>query len=562
MWNRQSSKSPEIRLIGEGGSTFLPAVIAFQRERGGHITILVGEKADELEDGPNTIVVRNLKRLLISSDPFVRWQLEGRGAPWPTWWNPEKRHLELWGKVFTATEVLTAILREALARAGVGKLALEWRAGCPVNSDFAFRKLLVQTLSGSSQPARIEWIVPEPLIVLALLHELRCLSEGAYLIYDFGGGSFDCSLASIEWREEGTHLTVYAADGHPLLGGMDIDERLRERLGYKDRPHLLRIAKEKVSPTNPRIDLPGGLQLTWDDVVTVLQEGRFFEKTIPVMMDVYKYAKLLWKRPKEAPPIGDILDWDPEDRTIYRTVWQLRIEDLAKDVDGVILFGGPTRSPYFIERLVEIFGQAKVKPIGKLLSAISDPELTAVGLGACYISPGKYVPLYLDRVPARIVLQVRVGAGKGTIEIAYEPFSRLPLHPPNAPYESDRLQLPWGEPATYEVKIEDPDGNTLYTMQSKEARLPREGFRGPFTNTLSLVIDRFGRVGVNMTTGKGRAESHTWVKVLENPPWQTTVQRQALERLWAAQRQFEEQQKLQLHEYLTLNPYGWQEHPG
>ena len=44
------------------GSTTMPAVIAFQRQPNGDVSTVVGVGADGLEDGDDTLVVRNIKR--------------------------------------------------------------------------------------------------------------------------------------------------------------------------------------------------------------------------------------------------------------------------------------------------------------------------------------------------------------------------------------------------------------------------------------------------------------------------------------------------------------------
>ena len=91
---------PESRLIGQGDTSAMPAVIALQRQPDSSVVTIVGEDADILEDDPDTVVVRNIKRWALSDDPYVRWNLESRGTPRDYWWTRNPRPLRLWAKCY------------------------------------------------------------------------------------------------------------------------------------------------------------------------------------------------------------------------------------------------------------------------------------------------------------------------------------------------------------------------------------------------------------------------------------------------------------------------------
>ena len=175
---------------------------------------------------------------------------------------------------------------------------------------------------------------------------------------------------------------------------MDIDDKLTTRLKYDGPANLLRIAKEIVcsNPSGPSQDLPGDVKLSWSDVDAVLRNERLFERTLDVMMRVYRQAKTIWKRPPNSPPLGDILDID-SNGIIKRTISQLREHDLANDIDKVLLFGGTTRISNIVQRLENIFGPKKVMTASQLLTAFQEPELTAVALGAAYPPREQYLPV-------------------------------------------------------------------------------------------------------------------------------------------------------------------------
>lgn len=381
------------------------------------------------------------------------------------------------------------------------------------------------------------------------------LKPGSYMVYDLGGGSFDCALAKLEQDGPDIRLTVYAAGGHPLLGGSDIDNLLAVKLG-KDVPrHQLRVAKEQLRPSGPDQTLPGGVKLTWDHLEAVLREGRFLDKTKYVMREVYRNAKVLWNRGDGAPPAGDVIWRNPQSGAI-RLASELGWDDMAKDLDGVILFGGPTKSPFFQQGLAELFGPDKVIPAADLIPGIPDPELTGLASGGCYLVDESYVPLYIERLPVRITLiDVDTGA-----QVAYEPYQYPSTSPKGfKPHVSDYLVKDRMGPTEYQVVIEDPDGRTL-EKHLVSGRL--EKYTGLPASRARLVIDRFGRVFVEKNSGNADRPFIDMYQVMGEPPWQTDIQRNALRRIWEEQRQFEQVQREKLHRSLTENPWGWQAAPG
>lgn len=47
------------------------------------------------------------------------------------------------------------------------------------------------------------------------------------MIYDLGGGTFDCTLMKMDFSGDSKHLNVIASNGDPFLGGKDWDNELR-----------------------------------------------------------------------------------------------------------------------------------------------------------------------------------------------------------------------------------------------------------------------------------------------------------------------------------------------
>ena len=523
---------PQPRLIGRGDSTVMPVVIALQRQYGGDLATVVGEDADALEDGPDTLVIRNIKRWALSNDAYVQWRLEISETGWPVWWNPDQGCVEAWGQHIQVEELVAEILREAVNRAGL-QSPFEWRAGCPVQSGYDYRSMLSQVLTGLAGQGRVEWVVDEPVLFLAAAQrnidpdsEFRL--QGSYLVYDLGGGSFDCAIVDV--RSDG-EMIVFGADGDPLLGGSNVDRELAASLQYEGPENLLRLAKEQVTPESSSVKVNENLSVSWADVERELKACNFIQRSLMAMRDAYITARtVVW---------GSVMG-ENEDTGQVSFVWQRDYSDLARDLDGVIMFGGPTRSPYFLENLSKWFGETKVMLARDLIGGVADPELIGISMGACYFPSGNSFHQVPTRLPYQVALE-NTSTGREEDKVQYRPHQ----HFVDNFKPADQFESPWmaqerDNPQEYELTITDPDGVVL-ERQAIDGYL-EPGNRQPATG-LRLVIDRLGPVYVEK---RSEGVGLPWTKritVVESPPWQTDDQREMLEALREREQRREEERR-------------------
>ncbi len=519
---------PQSRLIGRGDTTVMPVVVALQRQGEGDVSIVVGEDADALEDGDSTLVIRNIKRWALSKDPYVKWRLEIGETGWPVWWNPDHGCVEAWGQHFQVKDLVAAILREAISRAGLPAL-FEWKAGCPVQSGYDYRSMLAEALAELAGQGRVEWVIDEPVLFLAAAQrnidpDSQQKLQGAYLVYDLGGGSFDCALVDV--RDDG-EMIVFGADGDPLLGGSNVDAELAASMQYSGPQNLLRLAKEQVTPDNPSVAVSGNVTLSWEDVEKQLKACSFIQRSLIAMRDAYISARSV--------VFGSVMEENEETGEV-RFVWQRDYSDMARDLDGIIMFGGPTRSPYFKQNLDRWFGNTRVMRAEDLIGGVADPELTAVSMGACYFPAGDNFHQVPTRLPYRVVLE-NTTTGREEDRVEYRPHQHfVDSFKPAEQFESPWLDQERDNPQEYELTITDPDGVVL-ERQSVNGYLEEEN-RQPATG-LRLVIDRLGPVYVEKRSeGIGLPWSKR-VTVVENPPWQTEEQSAMLEALRQRQRERE-----------------------
>ncbi len=525
-WDPDGALTPRPLVIGQGGESTMPAVIAFQRQAGG-VNSIVGEAADDLADDDDTVVVRNIKRWALASDPFVKWHLDTYQTPYPEWWNPDTRCVKAFGEEFLVWQVIRQILAEAFQRAGL-QGEFEWRAGCPVQADLEYRSELAAALAEFGGENKVSAVVEEPILFLALAHQLGRLQPGSYLVYDLGGGSCDCALAEVE--TDG-HMTVYASSGDPLLGGSTIDQLLTERLDYHGSPRLLRLSKEQLAPSRPEQAVEDIL-LTWSDLEGVLKQSQFIDRTRAAMREAYISAKVIWKWDEQAPTLGG------------SSIPSLRLGDMAAafagDLDGIILFGGPTKSPFFRDGLAEMFGAEKIIAAESLIPAeIPDPELTGLSMGACYAFSESRAPLYIRRLPARITLRnTRTGDS-----VAYEPYQHFVRNfSPARSFVSAPLQQADAR-ARFELIIANPDG---VVVQTKRVDLANSAtIRSP-----RLFIDTLGRIGVD-NNGSRSLE-------IDTPLWQTQRQREVLQSAIETRTQAEQAKRGRATRMFTDNLFGYE----
>ena len=538
-WDVNEDPNPVSCEIGGTTNPYtMPAVIAFERQKDGVVIHKVGEEADGFRDDRDDVqVVRNIKRYALMSDEYVRRQYDEdvvqQSKTWPKWFDPDTGSIRLWNETISVEKAIQLILKEAIAKSGLAGQVAEWRAGCPVESNLAYRRALVSALADLGCTGKVEWISQEPLLLLALGKAIEYLTDGYYLVYDLGGGSFDCTAVEVQDNE----ITVLAEGGLSALGGMDIDDKLLERLAYTGRVQELRFAKEQLTPKNETFRLPGGLVLTNADVNEVLEDLKLMDQTLTAMATAFVKAQIV-RREIE----GNISDLR---KTIGR---HESIEAMSREVDKVLVVGGPTRMFYFTEKLEAVFGRDKVVTADDLTQSaertdIDDPTLTALSHGACYMQDKVYIPRVVDRLPAQISLSV--SDYYATEVDIHEPFKRFSLQSlgsfegreiiRRALYDFEQTQLEGNRRAIYWVTVTSPDGEVIFKSDPLEMEMPGEGYARPRVDRISLIIDPLGGVKVRLKAGRRpfdrrdlrnplHKETESVLDVFSAPPWQPVLE--------------------------------------
>lgn len=545
-WNQEEGVNPEVQQIGRGLDPLcMPAVIALRHEPDGSVSRLFGEAADVLENNGSTLVIRHIKQSALSSDAYLTHRLglaeaEDRRKAIKEW---QEGHFEVWGQHFQVWDLIAELLGEAVGRAGLTG-EFEWRGGCPVHSGYEYRKNLAECLSRLGGECKISSIIEEPVLFLILANSRGALrregDNSGYLVYDMGGGSFDSALAVIE---EGG-MVIYGADADPTIGGSDVDKFLHENFEEDVPVNTLRIAKEQLKPGSAPVDLPGGHTLTWGDVVEATERQKLPKLSLMATIDAYKWAKILWERGEDGPPVGTTASAGDAQKHVGQLTWaDAAGEDALK---AVILFGGPTKSPYFRSLLADKFGADKVVAASELLGRVfadADIELTGLCIGACLSAQESFAPLFVSRVPARIALRDR----RTGHEVAYEPYELFGRQEkfinPIASFKSEILTEDMELHPDYEVVITSPDGDVLHRREVTGYLSEANGEDGKrlIAAKRYLELDRLGQLFVVKESANNFKDTHRVME--ENPPWQTATQRQAWNAILQKQREYAERQR-------------------
>lgn len=259
--------------------------------------------------------------------------------------------------------------------------------------------------AGEQAGFHVERILAEPTSAALNYGFGRSLERRKILIYDLGGGTFDCSLMEVD----GDVYDVMATGGDSFLGGLDFDERLARLLikdikakyeidPREDDTALDRImqaaerAKRDLSDHNStliRLDYfvvqdstPQTIELTVERVIAEKYWDSLVERTLAVVEDVCARAQL---NPSE--------------------------------IDDVILVGGQSRSPIVRRKVRELFGKEPRREV--------HPE-EAVALGAAQYgsSLGNFDSLVLiDALP----MSIGVGLPGGRFKKIIERDTKLPV---------------------------------------------------------------------------------------------------------------------------------------
>jgi molecular chaperone DnaK len=195
-------------------------------------------------------------------------------------------------------------------------------------------------------------LVNEP-TAAAIYYASTSKLKGKYLVYDFGGGTFDATILDVD----GDDIRVLTSMGVQKLGGKDLDEKLINLIG-----------KKYTEASGNKFNSLSELNMSrWD--IQTHKEMLTARDSIDVVVRLDKIYRIKITRNEFNEAIS----------TLIATA-ELAVDDAladakinAKDLSGVFLAGGTTLVPAVAQSVERHLG---IKPISR------DP-VGSVALGAC-----------------------------------------------------------------------------------------------------------------------------------------------------------------------------------
>lgn len=333
------------KLLGNDEGNIFPSLVCFDSD---------GEFAGVGKVFENSILVSSIKRLMGKSfEDLKDINFDFEISP------DNGLSIKIANKYYRPEEISAFILKylKEIAEKNLGKDVNK----CVLTVPAYFDEAAKNATKHAAMIAGLEVLrlVNEP-TAAALAYGLDTGVEGQYLVYDFGGGTFDVSLLKMQ----GGVFRVLGVSGDNELGGDDIDRLLMARFSGIDKYKAKQIKEQFANQDNLLID---GKEFKIDD----------FNKIINPVID----------------------------KTIDLTCGL--IEDLEIDndeINGVILVGGSTRIRLIRQSLANIFGQKKV------FTNLDPDRVVAIGAAwQAFNLSGGGNNLLLDVVPLSLGVEMMGG---------------------------------------------------------------------------------------------------------------------------------------------------------
>jgi molecular chaperone DnaK len=328
-------------LADEQGRRLLPSVVSFHPSG----EVLVGFPAKERRtvDAQNTIA--SIKRLIgraWGSDEIrrgrQRFAFELKEGP------GQGPLVVARGQEYTLPEISAFVLRRAkeLAERALGETVD--RAVITVPANFNELQRAATKVAGRVAGLEVLRIINEP-TAAALAYGLGRAAKERIAIYDFGGGTFDCTLLDLS----GNVFEVLATAGDTFLGGDDLDVAIAERMSesflrthrYDPRSDAQTFERFRSAAELVKIDLS-----VRDRTQNKLREVAFGVGGAPLDLDFGMTRDEL-----------EMLATPLVERTFAVCQDALSVARLPVSAfDKIILVGGSTRIPLVRRRVEQFFG--------------------------------------------------------------------------------------------------------------------------------------------------------------------------------------------------------------
>jgi molecular chaperone DnaK (HSP70) len=295
----------QVRVLGPADARMLPSCVGFTTSG----ELLVGEPARNQQRLYPERTVRSIKRQMGSGETVA-----------------------IAGRDFSPQEISALILRELVAWAERSLGQRPQKAVITVPAYFSDAQRNATREAGALAGLEVIRILNEP-TAASLAYGYGEGTRQTTLVYDLGGGTFDVSIVVTE----GDVTEVLASHGNNRLGGDDFDDLLVDYLAsvFQDRHGL-----------DPRGQTAARARLWWaaeeaKKTLSVEPYARIREEALTVADGTPLHLDLEISREEYEAMIRPLVDSTLE--SVSKALQDARLS--PRDVDGILLVGGSTRTP-------------------------------------------------------------------------------------------------------------------------------------------------------------------------------------------------------------------------
>ncbi|MEM7292085.1 MAG: Hsp70 family protein [Pseudomonadota bacterium] len=289
-------------------------------------------------EGPNNVVVGKHAKSEAKINPEMVVQLIKREMGDEDW------QIEAFGETYNPIRISSIIIEQIVKDASERLPEPVTDVVITVPAYFGGREREATRQAGIAAGLNVHSIIPEPMAA-AIFHGLDDEEEGAVMVYDLGGGTFDITIIKLQDRS----CEAIATGGNKLLGGADWDAIM-----------AMLIADKVATQAGVAQDEVTGTPVTWNDILVEaegLKKSLSRKETAATSIgfgEGDKHARYTVEITREE---FDEATSSELERTIEYSK-QVIAEAASKGVDTIdkiVLVGGSTKMPQVRERLEQEF---------------------------------------------------------------------------------------------------------------------------------------------------------------------------------------------------------------
>lgn len=314
-----------VTTIEDGNGDIIPSCVAIAKNG----EIIIGKNAIEKIGQGDYVVLQSTKRYI--------------GANIDTF-----KGFNVFGNIYSPVQISSLILGyiKNIAEKQLNKIVTSCVITVPAYFDDNQRN--DTKIAAKMANLEVKRIINEP-TAAALAYGLDRSSEGKYLVYDLGGGTFDVSILQMQ---KGI-FRVLATLGNTKLGGDDIDDKLCEYILHKYKLDIHNDAKMIYIARNIKEYLSDHYIFT--DKISIQNINYDIEIT---RNELYAISSVI------------------VEKTIAITKEAIEMSNIqTRDIKGIILVGGATKMSMIREEIKKTFPEIKI------LTDLDPDKIVAIGAG-------------------------------------------------------------------------------------------------------------------------------------------------------------------------------------